>query len=164
MLYIPERIKVFLGGGGLQRDNTYTYRQHLYIIVYTKYSWSSINRFTVPPTEYIEWQCPLSGIHSIMMENQPNPWWGWGMHTIPLSLYVPSQAKLWSTLQLRGQIHSPYFSSTLICTLWSQLQHLPLMSVSWLLAALCLVTSDSTGIRNGLYLLLHSTLAYWHSV
>ncbi len=31
----------------------------------------------------------------------------------PLSLYLPSQAKLWCTLQLRGQKHSSYFSSTL---------------------------------------------------
>jgi hypothetical protein len=30
----------------------------------------------------------------------------------------PSRAKIWSTLQLRGQIHSPYFSFTPICTLW----------------------------------------------
>ncbi len=43
--------------------------------------------------------------------------WG-GRHTLPLSLYLPSRAKLWCTLQLRGQMHSPYFSSTLICTLW----------------------------------------------
>ncbi len=27
----------------------------------------------------------------------------------PLSLYLPSRAKLWCTLQLRGQIHSSYF-------------------------------------------------------
>ncbi len=36
-------------------------------------------------------------------------WWGWGVHAHPLSLYLPSRAKLRSTLQL----HSPYFSSTL---------------------------------------------------
>jgi hypothetical protein len=29
-----------------------------------------------------------------------------------------SRAKLWCTLQLRGQIHPPYFSSTPIRTLW----------------------------------------------
>ncbi len=35
------------------------------------------------------------------------------MHALPLSLYLQSQAKV----QLRGQIHSPYFSSTL-CVLY----------------------------------------------
>jgi hypothetical protein len=49
-------------------------------------------------------------------------WWGWGgVHALPLSLYLPSSAKLWCTLQLRGQmIHSPYFYSTVLplCTLW----------------------------------------------
>jgi hypothetical protein len=41
-------------------------------------------------------------------------WWGWGVHTLYLSLYLPSRAKLCCTgmLQLRGQIHSSYFSST----------------------------------------------------
>ncbi len=45
-------------------------------------------------------------------------WWWWGVHAHPLSLDLPSRAKLWCTLQLRGQIHSPYFYSTPICTLW----------------------------------------------
>jgi hypothetical protein len=43
------------------------------------------------------------------------------MHDQPLSLYLPSLAKLWCTLRLRGQIHSPYFSSTPVCTLWCTL-------------------------------------------
>jgi hypothetical protein len=51
---------------------------------------------------------------------------GWGMHALPLSLYLPqstqsgnlpSCTKLWCSLQLRGQIHSSYFYSTPICTL-----------------------------------------------
>ncbi len=37
----------------------------------------------------------------------------WGGTRPPLSLYLPSRAKLWCTLQLRGQKHSSYFSSTL---------------------------------------------------
>jgi hypothetical protein len=45
-------------------------------------------------------------------------WWGWGVHEHPLSLYLPSRTKLWCTLQLRGKIHSTYFYSTPICTLW----------------------------------------------
>ncbi len=52
---------------------------------------------------HTEWQCP----HSIMMVKSTQ------------SLYLPSQAKLWCTLQLRGQTHSPYFSSTPLCTLFS---------------------------------------------
>jgi hypothetical protein len=36
-------------------------------------------------------------------------WWGWLVHALPLSLYLPSPAKLWCMLQLRGQIHSPLF-------------------------------------------------------
>ncbi len=45
-------------------------------------------------------------------------WWGCGC-ALHLSLYLPSQAQLWwCTLQLRGQRHFPYFSSTSICTLW----------------------------------------------
>ncbi len=34
---------------------------------------------------------------------------GWGMHSHPFSPYLPSSTKLWCMLQLRGQIHSPYF-------------------------------------------------------
>jgi hypothetical protein len=37
-------------------------------------------------------------------------------HTIPLSLNLPSRAKLWCRLQLRGQRHFPYLYSTPI---WS---------------------------------------------
>jgi hypothetical protein len=40
-------------------------------------------------------------------------WCGWGKHALPLSLYLPSRAKLWCTLQLKRQIHSSYFCSTL---------------------------------------------------
>ncbi len=42
-----------------------------------------------------------------------SPGKGGGVHALPLSLYLPSRAKLWRTLQLRGHIHSSYFSSTL---------------------------------------------------
>jgi hypothetical protein len=40
---------------------------------------------------------------------------GRGVHAFPLSIYLPSRAKLWCTLQLRGQIHCYYFSSTVFC-------------------------------------------------
>jgi len=49
-----------------------------------------------------------------------------GSALLPLLLYlrVPSRAKLWCTLQLRGQIHSSYFSSKFLplwCRLWVSL-------------------------------------------
>ncbi len=64
------------------------------------------------------WRWPLYGVHSIMMEKSAQPGMGGGMQALPLSLYQPSRAKLWYTLQLRGQIHPPYFYSAPICTLW----------------------------------------------
>ncbi len=41
---------------------------------------------------------------------------GWG-ELLPLSINLPSRAKLWYTLQLRGQRHSSYFSSPFL-PLW----------------------------------------------
>jgi hypothetical protein len=40
-----------------------------------------------------------------------------GYRSHSLSLYI-STIKLWFTLQLRGQIHTPYFYSTLTSTQW----------------------------------------------
>ncbi len=55
-------------------------------------------------------------------------WCVWGRtHSLPLSLYLPSQAKLWFTLQLSERIHSPYFFSTPICTLWKALHCIVLL-------------------------------------
>ncbi len=50
-------------------------------------------------------------------------WWRGGMHA--LSLFLPSLTKLWCMLQLRGQIHCPYFytSSIHICTRCYELNH-----------------------------------------
>ncbi len=73
-----------------------------------------------PTTEYTEWQRPLSGVHSVMMEKLSQAGEGAGVHAHPLLLYLLSRTKFWCTLQLRGQIHSPYFYSTPICTLWHQ--------------------------------------------
>ncbi len=55
---------------------------------------------------HTEWQWSLSGVYSIMMEKSAQPG----------ELNLPSRTKLWCTLQLRGQIHPPYFYSTPICT------------------------------------------------
>ncbi len=38
------------------------------------------------------------------------------MHAHPLSLNLPSRAKLWCTLQMGRQVHSPHFYSTPVCT------------------------------------------------
>ncbi len=65
---------------------------------------------------HTNWQRPLSGVHSVMMEKLSQPGEG-GVHAHPLSLYLPSRTELWCTLQLRGQIHFPYFYSTPLCTL-----------------------------------------------
>jgi hypothetical protein len=59
---------------------------------------------------HTEWQLPISGVHPIMMEKSALADEG-GVHAHPLSLCLPSCTKLQCTLQLRGQIHSPYFIS-----------------------------------------------------
>ncbi len=64
-----------------------------------------------------EWQLPPSR-RTFHRDGKISPAWcgrGGGVHALPLSLCLPSRAKLWCTLQLRGQIRSPYF--TRICTL-----------------------------------------------
>ncbi len=72
-------------------------------------------------TEYTELQRLLSGVYSIVMEKfaRAGEGGGGGSNAYPFSLYLPSRTKLWCTLQLRGQINSPYLYSTLICTLYS---------------------------------------------
>jgi hypothetical protein len=82
----------------------------------------SVCSYTVGCTHRVhtEWLWPISGVKSIVMENQP--WPGrMGGDTHPLSLYFPSRTKLQCTLHLRGHIRSQYFISTLYvlcgCTL-----------------------------------------------
>ncbi len=73
-----------------------------YSILYSGWEGSFIHRVIT------EWQRPLSGVHSIMMEKISPGWWGWGpgVHAHPLSLYLPSRKKLQFYAQL-----SPYFVS-----------------------------------------------------
>ncbi len=74
---------------------------------------------------YTEWQWPLSGVHSIMMEKFAQPGEGGEVHADTLSLYLPSRTKLRCMLQLKGQIHSPkIFYSIHICTLWLKLRQM----------------------------------------
>jgi hypothetical protein len=66
-------------------------------------------------TEYTQRQWPLSGVHPIMRvkSSQTGEGGGVGGRTFfPFTISVPSRAKLWCTLQLRWEIHYPYFSST----------------------------------------------------
>jgi hypothetical protein len=68
----------------------------------------------------IDWQWPLSGVHSIMMVNSAKPGEGGGVHAIPLSLHLPSRAKLLRALQLRGPINTPSISPLPFSPLWSE--------------------------------------------
>ncbi len=61
-----------------------------------------------------EWQWPLSDVHSIMMEKLAQAGVAGGESRPPLTI-----SNISYTLQLRGQIHSPCFYSTPICTLRS---------------------------------------------
>ena len=54
---------------------------------------------------HTEWQWPLSGEHSIMMVTSAQQGEG-GVHALPLSLYLPSRAKFWCTLQGRYEVCS----------------------------------------------------------
>ncbi len=64
---------------------------------------------------HTEWQLPISGVHSIMMEKSALAGEGGGARPPPFTL-LPSHTRLQCT---RGQIHSPYFFSTLyaLCAL-----------------------------------------------
>ncbi len=61
---------------------------------------------------HIEWQWPLSGVHTIMKSAQSVE--GEGVHALPLSLHLclPSRTKLWCMLPV-----APSFYSTPVCTL-----------------------------------------------
>jgi len=63
-----------------------------------------------------EWQLPLSSVHSIMMENLAQPGEGGGARPSPFTISSITCKVAEYTLHLRGQIHSPYFYSTSICT------------------------------------------------
>ncbi len=75
--------------------------------------------YSLPHRVYTEWQWPLSGVHSIMMEKlgQPGEGGGGGCTPIPFS-YIYHHVQSWCTLLQRGQVHSTYFYSTPICTLY----------------------------------------------
>ncbi len=67
---------------------------------------------------------------SNMTEKLAQPGEGWVLRARPLSLYVPSRTKLWCTLQLRGQIRSPwpYFYSTPMYSVVSSIGYV----ISWI--------------------------------
>ncbi len=68
---------------------------------------------------HTEWQRLVSGVHSIMMESSALAGEGGGARHKPPFTLLLLQTKLQCTFQLRRQIHSPYFISTLICTYYS---------------------------------------------
>ncbi len=71
---------------------------------------------------HTEWQWPISGVHSIMMGKSVLAGEGGGCTPTPFhSIYVPSHTMVQSTLQLRGQKHSSYFT---ISSLPSTLQYI----------------------------------------
>ncbi len=75
---------------------------------------------------YTEWQRPLSGIHSIMMEKLTQAGEVRGVaRPSPFTISTLTYKVVVYTLLLRGQITPPppsHFYSTLICTLWEPLQ------------------------------------------
>ncbi len=93
------------------------------VIIYSIVEYSATIVCYTEHQVHTEWPLPFSGVHSIMMEKIAQSGEG-GCVRPPLSLYLPSRTKLWCTLMLRGQVHSSYFYSTPICTLWSSIQYL----------------------------------------
>jgi hypothetical protein len=85
------------------------------------------NSLIVYTTEALtEWQRPL-GVHSIMMGKFAQAGEGGGCRPMHLlSLYLPSRTKLQCTLQLRGQIHSPNFISTVYLYVFCGVQYSPI--------------------------------------
>jgi hypothetical protein len=71
-----------------------------------------------PQSTHTGWQPPLFWRTFLMMEKLAQAGRGEGGHAHHLLLLLPSRKKLQCTLQLSGQIHSPCFVSTNICTLW----------------------------------------------
>ncbi len=57
----------------------------------------------------------LSGLHSIMIENQPSFGEGWGVHVHPISLYLPSRK---SCSSWEGRYTPPVSNLYMYCTLW----------------------------------------------
>jgi hypothetical protein len=63
---------------------------------------------------HTEWQWPFSGVHSIMMEKSAQSGEGATPFTINTITY---KAVVYAPAE-RADIHSPYFYSTPVCTLW----------------------------------------------
>ncbi len=70
-------------------------------------------------TENTEWQWPLSGVQSIMRVKSAQAGEGGGNTLTPFPISTITYKIIVFATQLRGQIHSPYISSTPKCTLWS---------------------------------------------
>ncbi len=76
------------------------------------------------PTVYTELQSRLAGVHSIMRVKYAQAGLcGWVVQAPLLTLYLPSPAKWWCTLRLRGQIHTFLISPLPVCVLCSSTYH-----------------------------------------
>jgi hypothetical protein len=96
---------------------------HVHIMVSIQKSLASRYLFL-----FISWYFPQS-THGVAIATFLSGWTklppggrGGGVQAHTLSLYLPSRTRLWCELRVRGQIHSPYFYSTPICTLLYFLQ------------------------------------------
>ncbi len=79
----------------------------------------------LPSTEYTEWQRPLSGVHSIMMEKLAQAVRLGGARPAPVTLTtIMYKVVVYRTLQLRGR-NTPYFYSNLMFTLCTYLKKSP---------------------------------------
>jgi hypothetical protein len=71
-------------------------------------------------TEYTEWQWPLSGIHSIMMENVSQAGMVGGCTPPPFTISTITHNVVEYAPAERADTPPPYFYSTLVCTLWAE--------------------------------------------
>jgi hypothetical protein len=107
----------------------------------------------ISPTEYTERQRPLSGVHSIMIEKLAQA--GDGGGCTPTPSYIYHHVQSCGVRSMRVQIHSPYFYSTPICTLWFHpRQHLPLLCVH-----VQMYISMSTSVQYCVYIFLNLSMA-----
>ncbi len=80
---------------------------------------------------HTEWQWPFSGVHFIMMEKFALAGGGGERMRTSLHNIYHHVHHVYGTLQLREQLHSPYFYSIPFYTLWSQLRVWEWATYAW---------------------------------
>jgi hypothetical protein len=101
-------------GETFQASN-FQYRKYLILLSGRSVAWGGGPEHRVNT----EWQWPLSGVHSIMVVTSAQPGETGGARPPPFILSTTTSKVVVYTLQLRGQIHFPYFSSAPIFILWA---------------------------------------------